>query len=154
MQFTDCELMQNLPIFGGINAATIELILELSSLVNRRKGEYFFREGDQGASTFVLKSGNATILKSSEDSECLLGEINEGDCFGEMAIIDYMPRSASVRAESDASAIEISAQVLHEIYKRDPEQFTLIQMNMAREVSRRLRDVSNRLFDYESQNNQ
>ena len=150
MQTTDCELMQNLPIFGGINKETIELILGLSSLVSKRKGEYFFREGEPGASTFVLKSGTVSILKTSEDSECLLRQIDEGDCFGEMAIIDYMPRSASVRAKTDAIAIEITAQVLHEIYEQNPEHFTMIQMNMAREVSRRLRDVSDRLFEYES----
>ena len=140
--------LQNLPLFGGINSATIEMILGLSSLVRKKKGEYFFREGEAGASAFVMQKGSASIIKSFEQSEYLIRHISEGDCFGEMAIIDCLPRSASVKADVDADAIEITASALLDVYQRDLEQFTLIQMNMAREVSRRLREVSDRLSAY------
>ena len=140
-------MLQNLPIFGGINSATIEMILGLSSLVRKKQGEYFFREGEAGASAFVMQKGSASIIKSFEQSEYLIRHISEGDCFGEMAIIDCLPRSASVKADVDADAIEISAAVLLDVYERDLEQFTLIQMNMGREVSRRLRNASDRLFE-------
>jgi CRP-like cAMP-binding protein len=63
-----------------------------------------------------------------------------------MAIIDHCPRSASVRAVEDCIAIRITAAILYEVYGQDLKQFTLIQMNMGREVCRRLRDADNRLF--------
>ena len=142
-------LLQNLPIFGGIKSSVIESILELSSLVCKKQGELFFEEGDPGISAFILQSGSASVIKSSQQIEYLIRHVKAGDCFGEMAIIDYLTRSASVKADADACAIEISTSALLEIYRQDLEQFTLIQMNMAREVSRRLRDVSDRLFEYQ-----
>ena len=63
-----------------------------------------------------------------------------------MAIIDHCHRSASVRATEDCSAIRISAADLYRVYGQDLKQFALIQMNMGREVSRRLREANNRLF--------
>jgi CRP-like cAMP-binding protein len=60
--------------------------------------------------------------------------------------MDRLPRSASIRAVEDCTAIRLSAANLHQVYERDPKQFALIQMNMGREVSRRLRESDNRLF--------
>lgn len=140
------NLFQNLPIFGGISFSTIELILNLSLLVHKKQGEYFFREGESGCSMYVMKKGSASVIKTSGQTEYLIRHINEGDCFGEMAIIDHFPRSAAIKADVDSCAIEISTSILLEVYKHDLEQFTMIQMNMSREVSRRLRDTSDRLF--------
>jgi len=64
-----------------------------------------------------------------------------------MSLIDLFPRSTSVRAQKPCTAIEISSDALYEIYKRDLEQFALIQMNIAREISRRLRGADERLFE-------
>ena len=60
--------------------------------------------------------------------------------------MDLSPRSASVRAVEDCTAIRISAANLYKLYEQDPKQFALIQMNMGREVSRRLREADDRLF--------
>lgn len=76
----------------------------------------------------------------------MLRTLNEGDCFGEMALIDNGPRSASVRAVEDCVAIEISATDLYRVYELDLKQFALIQMNMGREVCRRLRQADDMLF--------
>lgn len=72
--------------------------------------------------------------------------LRAGDCFGEMAVMDHCPRSASVRAAEDCTAIRISAANLYRVYGQDLKQFALIQMNMGREVSRRLREANSRLF--------
>jgi CRP/FNR family transcriptional regulator, cyclic AMP receptor protein len=63
-----------------------------------------------------------------------------------MAVMDLRPRSASVRAVEDCAAIRISAANLYQVYSHDLKQFALIQMNMGREVCRRLRELDDRLF--------
>jgi CRP-like cAMP-binding protein len=63
-----------------------------------------------------------------------------------MALMDFCPRSASVGAVEDCTAIRISAVDLYKVYAQDLKQFSLIQMNMGREVCRRLRYSNNRLF--------
>jgi CRP-like cAMP-binding protein len=140
------EILQALPIFGGINAHSIQFLLDRSSTCNVPQGQYFFHEGDNAESLFVLEQGRADLLKLHGGKEYFLRQMDKGDCFGEVAIMDLMPRSASVRAHSDCHAIELSRLALYELYQADLEQFTMIQMNMGREVSRRLRQADERLF--------
>ena len=63
-----------------------------------------------------------------------------------MALIDFGLRSASVRAEVESSAIELLPSCLLKVAKYALEQHTMIYMNMARELSRRLREADERLF--------
>jgi CRP/FNR family transcriptional regulator, cyclic AMP receptor protein len=142
-------LLQRMPIFGGIRADVLQFLLALCPVAFVPANEFFFREHDQADSMFVLQAGRVAVLKSWRGQQCLLSILKEGDCFGEMAIMDLGPRSASVRALEDCMAICLSAANLHQLYARDLKQFALIQMNMGREVCRRLREADNRLFRVE-----
>ena len=146
MQEARIELLQRMPIFGGIRTEILQFLLTLCPIVSVPENEFFFREHEQGDSMFVLEVGKAAVLKSWRGQDHLLQTLKEGDCFGEMAVMDHGPRSASVRAVEDCRAICISATNLHRLYTLDSKQFTLIQMNMGREVCRRLREANNRLF--------
>jgi CRP-like cAMP-binding protein len=95
---------------------------------------FFFREHDEADSMFVLEAGKADVLKSWGGQQHLLRNLKEGDCFGEMALMNLCPRSASVRAAEDCTALRVSAANLYQVYARDLKQFALIQMNMSREV--------------------
>jgi CRP/FNR family transcriptional regulator, cyclic AMP receptor protein len=146
MQEARIELLQRMPIFGGIRTEILQFLLALCPIVSVPTNEFFFQEHDQGDSMFVLETGKAAVLKSWRGRDYLLHTLKEGDCFGEMAIMDHCPRSASIRAVEDCIAIRISAANLYEVYAQDLKQFALIQMNMGREVCRRLREADNRLF--------
>ena len=140
------ELLQAMPVFGAVREDTLMFLLGLSSEVSVAAGEFFFRENDEAQSMFVLEAGKAAVVKNWKDHEYLLNYMAKGDCFGEMSIMDMRLRSASVVAVEPCQAIELSSASLYAMFERDLEQFTLIQMNMGREVSRRLRDADERLF--------
>ena len=143
MQEARIELLQRMPIFGGIGADTLQFLLGFCPIVSVPTNEFFFREHQQGDSMFVLELGKVAVLKSWHGQDYLLQTLKEGDCFGEMAVMDHCPRSASVRAVEDCTAIHISAANLYQVCAQDPKQFALIQMNMGREVCRRLREADN-----------
>jgi len=140
------ELLQRMPVFGGVEAETLQFLLDLCPVVCVPADEFFFREHDQADSMFVLEAGQVAVVKSWCGQDYLLGTLKQGDCFGEMAVMDLCPRSASVRALEHCTAIQLAAAALHQVYARDLKQFALIQMNMGREVCRRLREADNRLF--------
>jgi CRP-like cAMP-binding protein len=140
------ELLQGMAIFGGIREDTLELLLQLARIVNVNKGDFYFKEGDPGTSVFVLESGRVVATKLWNGEQHILHYFGAGDCFGEMALMDFSSRSATVTAVEESGAIEISSACLYRIRKKDLEQFTLIQMNMGREVSRRLREADEQLF--------
>ena len=146
MQEARIELLQRMPIFGGIHSDTLQFLLAFCPIISVPTNEFFFREHDQADSMFVLEAGKVAVLKSWGGQEYVLSILKEGDCFGEMAVMDLGPRSASIRAVEDCTAIRVSAANLHQVYARDVQQFALIQMNMGREVCRRLREADNRLF--------
>jgi CRP-like cAMP-binding protein len=95
---------------------------------------------------FVLELGQAAVLKSWRGQDHVIHTLTVGDCFGEMTLMDHCPRSASVLAIKDCTAIRISSANLYRVYALDLKQFALIQMNMGREVCRRLREANSRLF--------
>ena len=143
---TRIALLQAMPVFGAIREDALGFLLERSRIVRRDAGELFFSEHQEANSMFVLESGSASAFKSWNGHEFVLHELKAGDCFGEMALMDLFPRSASVRADETCCAIELSAANLHDLFERDAEQFALIQMNIGREVCRRLRSTDELLF--------
>mgnify|MGYP001820682463 FL=1 len=146
---TQIDLLRRMPIFGGLKSETLEFLLDLSNEILVSEGDYFFREQERGNSVFVLESGRAEVHRLKQGDAIVLRKLVEGDCFGEMALIDFMPRSASVMAETNCQAIEISGKALIQLHKRDIEQYAMIMMNLGREVSRRLRLAGDRLFELE-----
>jgi len=140
------ELLQAMPIFGGISKETLEFLIDRASILNLSPGEYFFHEGDDAVSMFVLESGKVAVSKQWNGEDHLLKRLSQGDCFGEMALLDLYPRSASVIAVEPCSAIELSNITMLELHHHNLEQFTIIQMNIGREISRRLRSADKQLF--------
>ena len=147
MEAARVAALQRMPIFGGIRADVLQFLLEQAAPVSVPAGAYFFRENDQAQSVFVLEAGRVAVLKLWNGKEHLLTHLGAGDCFGEMALMDLVPRSASVRAVEDCTALELPGSAFYGLYEKDLEQFALIQMNLGREVSRRLRQADERLFE-------
>lgn len=140
------ELLQQMPIFGAVDAGALEFLLAPAPLVLKPAGDFFFRESEPAESMFVLESGQVSVCKNWQGHALLLRRLRDGDCFGEMALLDLFPRSASVRADTDCSAIELTPANLYRLFERDAAQFATIQMNIGRELSRRLRHTDELLF--------
>lgn len=145
------ELLRKMPIFGGVRSQSLEMILDASEEVDFSGGDYFFREGEVGQFIFVIETGTAVVERRWGDTPIILGRLKSGDCFGEMSLIDLQRRSASVKAESDCHVIQIPFRALLRLCQSDVEQYTMVMMNLAREVSRRLRIAGERLFRYQQE---
>ena len=146
MPATRIELLQQMPIFGAVREDALEFLLEPTRSRSVAAGAYFFREQEPADCMFVLESGRVAVLKQWRGREMFVRHLGQGDCFGEMALLDLFPRSAAVRAEQDCKAIEVTPGDLLRLFERDAEQFALIQMNIGREICRRLRTTDELLF--------
>ncbi len=82
MQEARIELLQRMPIFGGIRADTLEFLLASCPIVSIPTNEFFFREQEPGDSMFVLEVGKAAVLKPWSGQDHLLQTLREGDCLG------------------------------------------------------------------------
>ena len=146
MEAARIALLQQMPIFGALSASTLELLLDATEEVRVPAKGYFFREGERGDELFVLESGRVAVRRhTASGDDITVRQLGPGDCFGEMAVLDLAPRSASMQALDDCLALKLPVARLHRLYQEDLEQFALIQMNLARELSRRLRLAMDRL---------
>jgi len=140
------ELLQTMPVFGGIRADVLRFLLPFTKPRSLFAGDIVFQEGDSANSLFVLECGEIELLKQWEGNQYKLKSLRRGDCCGEVSLMDLQPRLTTAIAVTDCSLIEIYAANLHQLYQKDREQFTLIYINMAREVCRRLREADHRAF--------
>lgn len=140
------RVLQAMPIFGGLRESTLAILLERAQRIEVPTSEFFFREGDRGTATYVLEQGSVDVLKRWEGRDHVLRGLAEGDCFGEVALLDFGPRSASVLATSDCVALELDAKDLLAVAKKSSSEYALIYMNIGRELSRRLRTADDILF--------
>jgi CRP-like cAMP-binding protein len=140
------ELLQAMPIFGGVSDSTLDFLLSQARLTIVSEGAFFFREGDPPTGVYILEKGRVAVCRKWNGRDVVMRYLSQGDCFGEMALMDLQTRSASIRATVDCVAIELLPESLYRLYERDVEQFALIQMNMGREVCRRLRLADEVMF--------
>jgi len=141
------ELLQRMAVFGAVGDDALRFVLASTRDAAQAAGGCFFREGEEAHSFFVLESGHVEVVREHDGHDFRLNELGPGDCFGEMAFIEVRNRSATVRALEDCTAIEVPFETLHALYERDVDQYLLVQMNFAREISRRLREADRRLFE-------
>jgi CRP/FNR family transcriptional regulator, cyclic AMP receptor protein len=140
------ELLQRMPVFGALSESALQRLLEKSRRIEVGAGQHFFREGDEARSMYVIETGSAIVTRQWQGREIELNRFGPGDCFGEMALMDLHPRSASVRALEPCLAIEFGPDEMLHLYEVDLEQYALLQMNLGRELSRRLRATDELLF--------
>ena len=142
------QIVRGLHFFGSMDMLLLERVLEGLELREYGRGEKVCTQGEAGDFFFVVRDGRlaVTVRRGGLSLPKRIARLGPGDCFGEMALIDLQPRSASVRALVDCCAIELATAELYRLFERDPEQFALMQMNLGRELSRRLRAADEALF--------
>ena len=92
------EVFGGMPVFGAIRNDALEVPLEHARTGAVPSGEFFFRENDPASAMFVLEAGRAAVVKGWRGRDLVLHQLGAGGCFGEMALINLLPRGGSVRA--------------------------------------------------------
>jgi CRP-like cAMP-binding protein len=128
-------------LFGGLLKDQVEKILPLMEYENYQAGENIIVEGSRNDKIRFILEGKVAVVKEG----FILFEFGEGDVFGEMEILDIMPSAATTKAITPTKAMSISNKALHDIYKQDVNIFAMLIMNLARDLSRRLRQMDEKI---------
>ena len=92
-----------------------------------KKGDIVFEEGDEAVFAYVLTEGVIEIVQTTKGEQQVLGKVEKGTVFGEMAIIDGFPRSASARAAADCKVQEVGhKEFLNYISKKPDAAFSIM----------------------------
>ncbi len=104
-------------------------------------GEFVFREGDLGTEMYVLHEGQVEILQTAGGDLRQIAVLEKGDFFGEMSLLEELPRNAGARALTDAKLIEINRALFDRMLRDNPE----IGVRIMRKLSRRVRETDDLL---------
>jgi CRP-like cAMP-binding protein len=134
------EDLQQYALFGGLRPEQMASILPHMETAGYAAGEEIITEGTTNDKIRFILEGRVEVTKKGIH----IAELGEGDAFGEMEVLDVMPSIATIRVLEPTKVMSISNKTLHEIYKNDVNGFSLIIMNLARDLSRRLRKMDDR----------
>jgi CRP-like cAMP-binding protein len=135
------ETLLKYSLFGGLLKEQIEAIIPLMKEDIYSADELIITEGSPNDRISFIIEGHVAVIKRN----VLLSRLGEGEAFGEMEVLDVMPAIASIKAISQVTVMSITNRALREIYKMDVKVFSLIIMNLARDLCRRLRKTDEKL---------
>lgn len=145
---TEAEKLRDVGLFGGLSDETLRAFTTPLDVVEFAAGTIIFNEGDAGREMFVVLGGRMEVIKRSKrDREVVVASLRQGTWFGERSILDVMPRPATVRAGEAARLLRVTAHDLDVLYRRDLKSYTLLVLNITREMSRQLRLADGLLSD-------
>src|SRR5204862_5735984 len=104
-------------------------------VVSHPMGDIIFSEGDIGTEMFIIQSGIVELFKSIGGETRVLATLEKGDFFGEMSVLDDVPRNASARAKTAVEAVRINGATVDTMLKTNTE----IPNRMMSTLSRRTR---------------
>jgi CRP-like cAMP-binding protein len=140
--------LRNIGLFGALNDEVLEFLCAHLTIQTPGAGEVLFREGDEARAMFVVLNGEVEVLKkSSTGVDARVAVLGPGDWFGEMGVVDIQPRSATVQALAPSRLVRFTAQDMDLLYRHDLRSYAIVILNLARELSRRLRVADGILAD-------
>ena len=138
-------ILQGVPVFAGLGDAALSLLANAAEEAVFRAGEVIVREGEPGNRMYIIRSGKVEVVKHlSEPHETILAVLGAKDFVGEMSIVDSVVRSASIRAVEDTTLYSLKGIDLYRLFKKYPEQYAIVILNIARDLARRLRALDER----------
>ena len=114
-----------------------------SFVVEYSSGQPAFHEGDVGATMYIVQSGRVRLYQDHEGNRTILGEMEKGDFFGEMSILEGLPRATSAEASENSELIEINSSTFDKMIRANIE----IAIRMLRKLSIRLREAERRVAE-------
>jgi len=143
-------MMRDIGLFGALSDGVLEHLAKSLKTSRVAPGDTVFREGDGAArEMYVVLEGEVEVSKRSRRGRDMrVAILGPGDWFGEMSVLDMQVRSATVRALAPSRLIRFSSEDMDALYRYDLKSYALIVLNIARDLSRRLRVTDGILADF------
>lgn len=132
----EVELLRRIPIFANIEPARLKLLAFTSERVTFEPDQEICRQGDIGDAAYLIISGQADILVDTPDGPLQIAEVTKNALVGEIAIINDVPRTATVRAGTKVEALRITKDHFLRLVSEFPQIAIEIMRVLASRLSR------------------
>lgn len=137
MQPPDSTSLRGYSLFGGLDERQLGRLVALLGVEEVAAGTAITREGEHGDHLWCIAAGEVTVRRGAVE----IARLGPGQTIGEMELIDMQPRSATVVALTPCRLYGLALRDILALQRQDLPAFTLMIMNLARDLSRRLRGM-------------
>ena len=113
--------LKSAPLFAALEGEELAAVAEITLEHVYPSGEIIFEEGQPPHHLYVVVEGKVEVFRRVNSSERPLAHLGERECFGEMAILDELPRSASVRAVESTLVLKIDRDSFRDLIHERPQ---------------------------------
>ena len=132
------ETLRQVPLFESLDNEAAHELCELLESLDCKSGKVLFRAGDEGDAMYVIEEGKIRIFVQAKDGhEVTLTELQRGDFFGEMALLEKKPRSADARVAENARLAVLSREHFLSFVQSNPN----VALEMLTALANRLRQT-------------
>jgi serine/threonine protein kinase len=132
-------------LFADFSESELAEVMQMARRETYHEGDVIIQEGTGGSTMYLVVKGRVSIRKTSENQELELSQVSTGECFGEMAVISQLPRSASAVALRSTEVIAISGAVLR---SASPVLSMKLYRNLAALLSERVRGKDEQMLTF------
>lgn len=142
--------LREIGLFGALSDEILDYLARTLKTSRVAPGDTIFAEGDALArEMYVMLEGEMEVSKRSRRGrDKRIAILGPADWFGEMSMLDMQPRSATVRALASSRLLRMTSEDLDALYRLDVKSYAIIVLNIARDLSRRLRVTDGILADF------
>src|ERR1043166_8157324 len=132
----NAETLRHVPLFESLDMGAAHQLCELLESLDRKAGAVLFRAGDEGDAMYLIEEGKVRIcVRAKDGQEVILTELERGDFFGEMALLDGKPRSADAIVAEDTRLAVLSREHFLSFVRSNPN----VALEMLTALANRLR---------------
>jgi CRP/FNR family cyclic AMP-dependent transcriptional regulator len=132
------SLLHQIDLFQGVDLSELGLIARQMTEETYDRDQVVFQEGDLGDRLYVILVGTMRVYVEREGKTITYALMQDGECFGEMALIEDAPRSATVRAEALSRCLTLSKQEFLALIGRHPN----VALEIMKSLCQRLRHAN------------
>jgi len=139
------KILKSIPIFSELSWLDLR---KLETIIHERiyaKDEIVFQEDEPGAGMYIIKSGEIGLTKTEDGQIIKLAELQAGEFFGELALLNEIPRTASARALRHTVLLGFFRPDLMNLLQRDPKLGSKVLLRLAQVISSRLQHTTERI---------
>lgn len=145
VESTTIDFLKSITLFEHLKSKEVQRLERSFHTRYFKKDEIIFNEDDPGAALYILKEGSVSIYINYKSSPILLASIEPGMFFGELALFDETPRSATVVASKDSVLLALSEAEFNLFSKKEPKIGNKIMMSLGKILSVRLRVANDQI---------
>ena len=135
------QILYGVSLLIGISDQAFELLAKMAAESRVSAGHVIVHQGDLGTKLFIIVKGEVRVLRQSRHGDVEVARMKQGDFFGEMCVLERLPRSASVQAVTETHLVLLSYATFDILFEQMPLEHHRVLSNIARSLSARLRKL-------------